>query len=147
MTIAEQDSSLNARIDFLQKLLRETRNENEKIISLLADYVKEMILSNIEKSSSPSKKEQEKALSIAIVSAEALLVDLRPDKRSLLTKLTNKEFLVAILIMDGLSTPKISQKTGFSLNMVKFYRDNLREKLGVPKRGPHLRNFLRSIHY
>lgn len=58
--------------------------------------------------------------------------------------LTEQEMRVAVMIKDGLTSPKIADMLNISLHTVKSHRKNLRKKLNIQKSDIDLCTYLRS---
>ena len=59
--------------------------------------------------------------------------------------LTRREKEVANLVRQGRTSDEIAQALHVSRAAVAFHRANIRRKLGIPKRGPHLATHLASL--
>jgi DNA-binding CsgD family transcriptional regulator len=86
---------------------------------------------------------------------EALRVNLREiagpfaqrlrDVRGSSVPLTRRETEVANLVRLGKTSDEIAEALHISRSSVSFHRANIRRKLGIPKRGPHLATHLASL--
>ena len=59
--------------------------------------------------------------------------------------LTRRETEVANLVRLGKTSDEIAEALHISRSSVAFHRANIRRKLGIPKRGPHLATHLASL--
>ena len=60
------------------------------------------------------------------------------------TSLTDQEMRVAVMVKNGLTSPKIANLLNISLNTVKTHRKNIRKKLKIQNSKVNLASFLRS---
>ena len=67
------------------------------------------------------------------------------DLATALGELTPAEAEIAQMVMRGRTTKQIAQRLSRATSTVDFHRNNIRRKLGLPKRGRSLRSHLLSI--
>ena len=60
------------------------------------------------------------------------------------TSLTDQEMRVAVMVKNGLTSPKIVNLLNISLNTVKTHRKHIRKKLKIQNSKVNLASFLRS---
>lgn len=119
--------------------------------------LEERVIGNVEQLIEPTLDRLSKALRHRPerLDLEALRINLReivgPFAQRLRTindgadPLTRRETEVANLVRLGKTSDEIAEALHISASSVAFHRANVRRKLGIPKRGPHLATHLASL--
>ena len=119
--------------------------------------LEERVVGNVEQLIEPTLDRLSKALRHRPerMELEALRVNLREivgpfaqrlrDVKGDAAALTRRETEVANLVRLGKTSDEIAEALHISSSSVAFHRANIRRKLGIPKRGPHLATHLASL--
>jgi DNA-binding CsgD family transcriptional regulator/PAS domain-containing protein len=119
--------------------------------------LEERVVGNVEQLIEPTLDRLSKALRHRPerMELEALRVNLREivgpfaqrlrDVKGGAAALTRRETEVANLVRLGKTSDEIAEALHVSSSSVAFHRANIRRKLGIPKRGPHLATHLTSL--
>lgn len=144
--LRRQATILDERNAALRVLLEQREQDREELRQRIVGNVEQLIEPTLDRLSRALRHRPER------LEVEALRVNLReiagPLAQSLNSgsaPLTRRETEVANLVRLGKSSVEIAEALHISTSSVAFHRANIRRKLGLPKRGPHLATHLAAL--
>ena len=148
-TLRRQATILDERNTALRVLLEQREQERRELEDRIVRNVDDLIAPTLDRLSHALRHRPErlevdalKANLREIVSPFGRMLALAGEGRQ---PLTRREKEVANLVRQGRTSDEIAQALYVSRAAVAFHRANIRRKLGIPKRGPHLATHLASL--
>lgn len=140
---ANDFEGLNTALNILFKKKEEERRELEQKILF---NVKEMIAPYVEKlRNSELNDKQNSYLNIIESNLEVILAPFMRGLAHKYFRLSNTEVHIANLIKQGKKTREIGQLLNLSSRTIEFYRDRIRNKIGIKNKKENLKEVLKNL--
>jgi FixJ family two-component response regulator len=152
-SLKETEAILRTKADDLEKtntaltvLVRKIEEDRKNLEDNIFYNMREMISPYITKfKRSNLSKKQVSLLATIEMNLKEILNPFMRDLSFRYIRLTNQEIQIANLIKRGKSSKEIADHLGFSIRTVEFWRDKIRQKLGIKNTKVNLRKLLHDM--